>query len=185
MFSLSFRVDILKKRKKAPLGSLARSPLSLLSRAVRSFLALCPSRCFSFPFCFSLHLLHSRHFLSLSLLLLRPSPPPLSPLLSPKRDRAKSEAGGSAGEREREREEKYAGEFGKNELKGGGEELGTTDRRRFLTATLQPPLRREGNGVGWDRTEQGKMEWKQQQRRKREGTVVLYNASRPAGRRRC
>ena len=179
---------MLKKRKKAPLGSLARSPLSLLSRAVRSFLALCPSRCFSFPFCFSLHLLHSRHFLSLSLLLLRPSPPPLSPLLSPKRDRAKSEAGGSAGERERERGEirrRVWKERTKGRRRRGGGELGTTDRRRFLTATLQPPLRREGNGVGWDRTEQGKMEWKQQQRRKREGTVVLYNASRPAGRRRC
>ena len=149
MFSLSFRVDMLKKRKKAPLGSLARSPLSLLSRAVRSFLALCPSRCFSFPFCFSLHLLHSRHFLSLSLLLLRPSPPPLSPLLSPKRDRAKSEAGGSAGERERERGEirrRVWKERTKGRRRGTGDDRPTALLDCNFAASAPPGRERSGMG---------------------------------------
>ena len=100
-----------KGKKGATCRWISRSPAPLPFITSRSFVRSPPSRCFSFPFCFSLHLLHSRHFLSLLRLSVRP---PLSPLLSPKRDRANSEAG----------EEKYAGEFGKNELKGEEEEEG-------------------------------------------------------------
>ena len=89
VFSLSrLRVDILREEKRMA-DSFARcSPFSLFyHEPFGRLLALPPEGVarFSFPFCFSLHLLHSRHFLSAPSSLLRFLPS--SPLPSQKRPR--------------------------------------------------------------------------------------------------